>query len=217
MEKYIMETKDQIPHINVDYFEDLTGNISGTSQSNMDEIGLRIKKLRQEKGLSLDDLSSRTGFDSELLKKIETKEIFPQLGMVIKLSKSLDAAFGQVICGAGDKPYAITRSKDQKAVSRSTSKKGGKDVYSYKGLAPEVKGRSMEPLIVKLQETSEKEISTHDGEEFIYVLNGIVLLELGDDHFELEPGDTAYYLSNIPHWIASKSGNATILAVIYGK
>ena len=212
-----METKDQVPHINVDYFENLTGNISGSSQTNMDEIGLRIKKLREEKGLSLDDLSSRTGFDPELLKKIETKEIFPQLGMVIKLSKSLDAAFGQVICGSGDKPYAITRLKDQKAISRSTSKKGGKEVYSYKGLAPEVNGRSMEPLIVQLQETSEKEISTHDGEEFIYVLNGTVLLELGKDHYELAPGDTAYYLSNIPHWIASKNGNATILAVIYGK
>jgi quercetin dioxygenase-like cupin family protein/DNA-binding transcriptional regulator YiaG len=212
-----METNDQIPHINVDYFEDLTGNISGSSQKNMDEIGLRIKKLREEKGLSLDELSSRTGFESDLLKKIENREIFPQLGMVIKLSKSLDAAFGQMICGAGDKPYAITRLKDQKIIARSTSKAGGKDVYSYKGLAPEVKGRSMEPLIVQLKETSEKEISTHDGEEFIYVLSGIVLLELGKDHYELAPGDTAYYLSNIPHWIASKSGDATILAVIYGK
>jgi quercetin dioxygenase-like cupin family protein len=212
-----METKRHIPHINVDYFEDLTGNIAGSSQANMDEIGLRIKKLREEKGLSLDDLSSRTGFDSDLLKKIEHKEILPQLGMVIKLSKSLDAAFGQMICGSGDKPYAITRSKDQKAISRSTSKKSGKDVYSYKSLAPEVKGRSMEPLIVHLQETTEKEISTHDGEEFIYVLYGTVLLELGNDHYELEPGDTAYYLSNIPHWISSKRGNATIMAVIYGK
>jgi quercetin dioxygenase-like cupin family protein/DNA-binding transcriptional regulator YiaG len=212
-----METNNQIPHINVDYFEDLTGNISGSSQTNMDEIGLRIKKLREEKGLSLEELSSRTGFESDLLKKIESREILPQLGMVIKLSKSLDAAFGQMICGAGDKPYAIMRLNDQKTIARSTSKAGGKDVYSYKGLAPEVKGRSMEPLIVQLKETSEKEISTHDGEEFIYVLSGIVLLELGKDHYELEPGDTAYYLSNIPHWIASKSGNATILAVIYGK
>ena len=212
-----MDTNDQIPHINVDYFEDLTGNISGSSQANMDEIGVRIKKLREEKGISLDELSSRTGFDAEVLKKIESREILPQLGMIIKLSKSLDAAFGQMICGSGDKPYAITRLKDQKAISRSTSKKGGKDVYSYKSLAPEVQGRNMEPLIVQLQETSEKEISIHDGEEFIYVLNGTVLLELGDDHYELEPGDSAYYLSNIPHWIASKSGSATILATIYGK
>jgi len=212
-----MDTKNQTPHINVDYFEDLTGDISETGNDGVDEIGRRIKILRKEKGLSLEDLSAKTGFSADLLKKIETREIYPQLGTVIKLSKSLDAAFGQLISGAGDKPYTITRLKDQKHVSRSTSQKSGKHIYSYKGLAPEVKGRSMEPLIVQLQETPEKEISTHDGEEFVYVLNGTVLLELGEDKFELEPGDSAYYLSNTPHWIASKSGNSTILAVIYGK
>lgn len=209
--------KNQIPHINVDYFEDLTGDISDTGKDGVDEIGRRLKALREEKGLSLEDLSAKTGFDSDLLEKIETREVYPQLGTVIKLSKSLDAAFGQLISGAGDKPYAITRLKDQKTVSRSTSQKGEKHIYSYKGLAPEVEGRHMEPLIVQLQEAPEKELSTHDGEEFIYVLNGTVLLELGEDNFELEPGDSAYYLSNTPHWIASKSGSATILAVIYGK
>jgi len=209
-----MKTK---PHINVDYFEDLTGDISESGQDGIDEIGPRLKSLRKEKGLSLEGLSSKTGFEAELLAGIESGEISPQLGTVIKLSKSLDAAFGQVISGAGDKPYAITRLKDQKAISRSTSGKGGKHIYSYKSLAPEVKGRTMEPLIVQLQESSEKEISTHDGEEFIYVLNGTVALLLGEDQFELEPGDSAYYLSNTPHWITSKSGNATILAVIYGK
>jgi transcriptional regulator with XRE-family HTH domain len=212
-----MEIKDQTPHINVDYFEDLTGDISDSGQDTVDEIGKRIKSLREEKGLSLDDLAAKTGFDADLLAKIENREVYPQLGTVIKLSKSLDAAFGQILSGAGDKPYAITRLKDQKTISRSTSQKGEKHIYSYKGLAPEVKGRNMEPLIVQLQETPEKEISSHDGEEFIYVLNGTVLLEIGEDRFELEPGDSAYYLSNIPHWIASKSGNSTILAVLYSE
>ncbi len=212
-----MEIKDQTPHINVDYFEDLTGDIRTPEQDSSIHIGERIRKLREEKGLSLEELSARTGFDGQLLSQIEKNEVSPQLGTILRLSKSLDGAFGQLLSGEGDKPYAITRLKDRKTVSRSTSQKGQKHIYSYKGLAPEVEGRSMEPLIVQLQETPEKEISTHDGEEFIYVLNGTVLLELGEDHFELEPGDSAYYLSNTPHWIAAKSGQATILAVIYGK
>jgi transcriptional regulator with XRE-family HTH domain len=203
------------PHINVDYFENLTGDISRTGPEGMDEIGKRIKSLREQKGMSLEELSNMTGFDADLLSKIESQEIHPQLGTVIKLSKSLDAAFGQLICGQGDKPYSITRMKDQKPVARSTSHKGQKHVYTYKGLAPEVRGRNMEPLVVQLQECFEKELSSHDGEEFVYVLNGTVILEIGDDKFELEPGDSAYYLSNIPHWIASKTGRSTILAVIY--
>ncbi|GBC62684.1 XRE family transcriptional regulator [Desulfonema ishimotonii] len=209
--------KEQTPHINVDYFEDLTGDIAAEKSEGQEEIGLRLRSLREEKGMSLGELSRLTGFDADFLSKIETREVYPQLGTVIRLSKALDAAFGQIIAGAGDKPYAITRMRDQKTVSRSTSHKGEKHIYSYKGLAPEVRGRSMEPLIVQLQESPEKDLSSHDGEEFIYVLNGTAVLELGDERFELEPGDSVYYLSSVPHWIAAKSATATILAVIYDK
>jgi len=212
-----MTPQEQPPHINVDYFEDLTGDIAESGQSGIDEIGKRLKSLREEKGLSLEELSGRTGFDAEFLAKIERQEIYPQLGTVIKLSKSLDAALGQVLAGKGDKPYSITRRRDQRTVARSTSHKGQKNIYTYKGLASEVKGRNMEPLIVHLQGASEKELSQHDGEEFIYVLSGSVVLEIGDDHFELDPGDSVYYLSTIPHWIAAKSDGAIILAVIYDK
>lgn len=212
-----MTSQEQTPHINMDYFEDLTGDISISGQGGIQEIGKRLKSLRQEKGITLDELARRTGFDADFLAKIERQEIYPQLGTIIKLSKSMDAAFGQVLAGKGDKPYSITRRKDQKTVARSTSHKGQKNVYTYKGLAPEVKGRSMEPLIVQLQAAPDKELSQHDGEEFIYVLSGTVLLEIGEDHFDLEPGDSAYYLSTIPHWIAAKDDSATILAVIYDK
>ena len=84
-------------------------------------------------------------------------------------------------------------------------------------LAPDVKGRNMEALIVKLKENPDEEVSIHEGEEFIYVLEGTVSLKIGADAFELEPGDSAYYLSTTPHLIAAKSGESTIIAVLYGR
>ena len=208
-----METKK--PHINVDYFEDLTGDISPGAPSGVQGIGPRIKALREEKGLSLDELSKMTGFEIALLSQIENDEIKPQLGTVMRLSKALDSAFGRLVSGVGDRLYAVTRRSEQKIVSRSTSRKGQQQLYTYRSLAPEVKGRHMEALIVQLEENPDKEMSIHNGEEFIYVLKGAVLLEVGDDRFELEPGDSAYYLSTTPHLIAAKSSSATILAVIY--
>ena len=210
-----METKNQKPHINVDFFEDLTGDISESTPTGEEEIGKRIKTLREEKGLSLDELSNLTGFEVELLSNIETSKVQPQLGTVMKLSKALDSAFSRLVSGVGDKMYAITRKNEQKVVSRSTSQKGKKQVYTYKSLAPEVKGRHMEAFIVQLEENPDQEISVHNGEEFIYALDGVVALSLGEDKFFLEPGDSAYYLSTIPHLVASKSGKATILAVLY--
>lgn len=210
-----METKKKPPHINVDFFEDLTGDISEDPHDGVDEIGKRIRMLREEKGISLDELSNMTGFDVELLSNIENNIVQPQLGTVIRLSKALDSAFGRLISGIGNRIYSITRKHEQKVVSRSTAKKGKKQVYTYKSLAPEVKGRHMEALIVQLEENPDIEVSVHDGEEFIYVLDGIVVLNIGEDTFDLEPGDSAYYLSTTPHLVASKKGKATILAVLY--
>ena len=132
-----MVSKKITPHINVDFFEDLTGDICQTTGKGVDEIGKRIKALREQKGLSLDELSHMTGFDVEFLSNIETNQVQPQLGTVIKLSKALDSAFSRLISGTGDRIYSITRKKEQKIVSRSTSQKGKKQVYIYKSLAPE--------------------------------------------------------------------------------
>lgn len=210
-----METKDQKPHINVDYFEDLTGSISSTEGDSVDAIGQRVKDLREEKGLSLDELSKLTGFETDFLSGIEKNEIQPQLGTVMKLSKALDAAFGRLVSGVGNKFYSITRKSEQKTIHRSTSQKGAKAAYMYKSLAPEVKGRHMEALIVQLDENPEQKESVHGGEEFVHVLEGTVSLKIGEENFDLEPGDSAYYLSTTPHLIASKSGKSTILAVVY--
>ncbi len=210
-----MDNDPRKHYVCVDYFEDLTGEITAGKKEDTEEIGQRVAGLRKEKGLSLEELASLTGFDISFLSDIENNRIHPQLGTLIKLSKALDAAVGRIISGAGDRPYSVTRKTERKTISRSTSRQGEKDIYAYKDLAPEVKGRHMEALIVQLEEGPDEERSVHDGEEFIFVLDGLVLLEIGEEVFELEPGDSAYYLSTTPHLVTSKRGRSTILAVLY--
>jgi len=203
------------PHINVDYFKGLTGEISKSNQNNIEEIGSRVRFIRKEKNVSLEELSKLTGFEVDFLSKIEKDDAQPQLGNMIKLSKALDSAFGRIVSGIGDKLYSITRKDERTKISRSTSQKGKKQVYQYMSLTPEVKGRHMQTLMVQLEENPDDEMSVHDGEEFIYVLDGIVSLKIGQEQFEFEPGDSVYYLSTTPHLIAAKNEKATILAVLY--
>ena len=210
-----MEKKDNIPHINLDYFEDLTGNIKNGDPGDVDEVGKRIKNLREERGISIEALSDLTGFEVSRLENIENGREKPQLGTVMKLSKALDSAVGHLVSGKGNKLYSITRKNERKQISRSTSKTDSQKVYSYMSLAPEVQGRHMEALIVQLEKMDNKEISIHSGEEFIFVLDGIVNLTIGKDTYDLEPGDSAYYLSTTPHFITAKTNKATILAVLY--
>ena len=212
-----MDNKDSKPPINVDYFEDLTGEISKSGETQVESVGERLNVLRKEKGLSLEELSKLTGFDVAFLEDIELNRVQPQLGTSIKLSKALDSAFGRIVSGQGNRLYSVTRKDEKVTISRSTSKKGQKEVYTYMSLAPDVKGRHMEALIVELQENPDEEMSVHAGEEFIHVLGGVVSLKIGADAFDLEPGDSVYYLSTTPHLIAAKKGEATILAVLYGR
>jgi len=210
-----MEKKTPKPYINVDFFEDLTGAIPETTREGIEEVGMRIKKLREQKGLSLEEVSKLTGFDVGFLERIEKEEVQPQLGTVIKLSKALDSAFGRIVSGVGNRLYSVTRKNERRIVARSTSHTGKRKAYTYMSLAPEVKGRHMEALLVQLEEDPEEEISVHEGEEFIFVLDGIVKMKIGEDAFELEPGDSIYYLSTTPHHISAADGKATILAVLY--
>lgn len=139
-----MEKEDKVPHINVDYFEDLTGNIEDDEGRSVDEVGQRIRQLREERGISLQDLSDLTGFNVAQLKDIESGREKPQLGTVMKLSKALDSAVGRLVSGMGTRLYSITRKNERKPVARSASKTSKKSVYSYMSLAPEVQGRHME-------------------------------------------------------------------------
>lgn len=210
-----MDPEDKTPHMDVDAFKDLTADIPKPGREFEEEIGGRIKKIREEKGLSLDTLAKLTGFDAEFLSKIEKKEVQPQLGTVMRLSKVLDSTLNLLVFGAGEKDYVVTRKNERKSIKRSMTREGNRQLYTYKSLAPEVKGRHMEALIVQLEKNPDEITSKHEGEEFIYILEGTAIMKIGDDRFDLEPGDSVYYMSTTPHMIASKKGRATILAVLY--
>lgn len=185
------------------------------SPDTVESVGERIKKIRETEGISLEDLSSRTGFPVELLSQIENRTVSPQIGTIIKLAKSLKTVFGTLTAEEGEKPYSIVRQSERKVVSRPAAQKGHH--YTYMSLASDVKGRHMESFIVKLEpETPDQELSIHEGEEFIFVIDGEMKAKLGEKEEILSTGDTIYYLSNIPHLVTSNRKEPTyILAVIY--
>ena len=203
------------PHISVDYFEDLTGAISAAGAGAKEErVGERIRRLRTEKGVSLEMLAKATGCAIEELRSYENGTAQPQLGALMKLSRALDTIIGKLLSGEGEKSFAVIRRETGQPIERSATD-GQKKVYSYYSLGSQVKDRHMEPLIVHLEESPQGKPSVHDGEEFIHVLEGRVRLVIDQEVYELEPGDSVYYKSSVPHLVAAAHGKAVILAVLY--
>jgi transcriptional regulator with XRE-family HTH domain len=176
----------------------------------------RIRMVREMRGLTIKDLSSRTGIDTETLIHIESGKVVPALGQLVKLGKALDMKMGYFISPGIDEPLTVVRKHERRSVSRYGEAKSMLYGYSYESLAPDKANRLMEPFIVSLVPTQIQEFSTHAGQEFIYVLEGEIKVQVGDRADSLKPGDAVYYDSNQPHSVrCAGTTPAKVLAVIY--
>ena len=181
-------------------------------------IGEKIRDLREKRGFSLQDMANRTGYSSAILSQIENHMVSPPLGALIKLAKALEVKVGTFF---GDEPresYAIVRKDERRSISRFASKEGVSYGYSYESLGFDKKDRHMEPFLVAREPATVKseKLSTHEGEEFIFVLEGEMEAILGTHKDILYAGDCIYYDSTIPHKVQCHRNIPTkILAVIW--
>ncbi|UCG13788.1 MAG: cupin domain-containing protein [Deltaproteobacteria bacterium] len=182
-------------------------------------VGERVKTLREKKGLSLWDVSQRTGFSEEMLERIEADAVAPPLGTLTKLAKALEMKMGYLLTGGESKPFVVTRKDERKPVSRHADQQQKQYGYSYLSLAPGMRDRNMEPFLVTLAPVSEEMPgSVHEGEEFLYVLEGEMEVVIGEHREVLYPGDAIYYDSTIPHQVMCRRDQPTrILAVLFAE
>jgi quercetin dioxygenase-like cupin family protein len=185
-------------------------------------MGERIAEIRKTYSISREDLSQRSGVPVDLIAKIEDAGLIPDLAPLIKISRGLGVRLGTllddheqlgpVICRAG-KAASSTRFRTGLPEGVSDS---GDHGLSFNALAADKNGRHMEPFIVTIEADAKQEKSAHEGEEFIYVLEGTLLLEYGKDTDTLKTGDSVYYDSIVPHRVVSADSNPVkILAVVY--
>ena len=193
-------------------------NLSGMGavEEVKESVGDRIRRSREIRGLTVKDLSSRAGIDIDMLRRIESGEVIPALGQLVKLGKALDMKMGYFISPGIDKPMTVVRKHERRAVSRYGEAKSMLYGYSYESLAPDKANRLMEPFIVSLVPTQIQEFSTHAGQEFLYVLEGEIKVQVGDRADSLKPGDAVYYDSDQPHVVRCVGSTpAKVLAVLY--
>ena len=209
----------QDPH-EIDFLE----GISRSSEHDLEPeepigVGERIKQLRELKKLSLGDVAQRTGISEQMLESIEADATAPPLGILTKLARALEMKMGYLLTTGDPRPFVITRKDERKPVSRHAAEQQRKYGYSYLSLSPGMRDRNMEPFLVTLSPTLEEVPgSVHEGEEFIYVLEGEMEVIIGEHQEILYPGDTIYYHSSIPHVVKCHQGKPSkILAVLFAE
>lgn len=184
-------------------------------------VGHKIKGMRESKNLSVEEIAERSGLSADQVEAIENDENLPSLGPLIKIARALGVrlgtfmddndALGPVVCRAAER-------EANHSISFSNGAAGARKHMEYHPLAKEKAGRHMEPFIIDIAPSEEKEfqLSAHEGEEFIYVMQGEVEIAYGKDTYRLAEGDSIYYDSIVRHHVHGAPGQpARILALVY--
>lgn len=181
-------------------------------------VGQRIADYRAKAGLNIDDLAERTGLESGFLKSVEESDVYPSLGPLIKIARVLGVRLGTFLDDHISEDPLIVRLEDRQ--QQLTTHRGDKkpaEVVFY-SLGHGKTDRHMEPFYIELLPESGKDqpLSSHEGEEFVVVLSGQAQLVYGEDRTILNPGDSVYYNSIVPHHLGCYGDEkARIYAVLY--
>jgi transcriptional regulator with XRE-family HTH domain len=167
----------------------------------MDErqIVENIKRIRQAKRVSLEQLAKIAGLTKGYISKIEHSQKAPPISTLFKIAKALDTEASVLIAEASSEaPEKTSICIVRKDERREVVSRGTFYGYRYESLAYKKIGKSMEPYILE-PAFDERAIFSHDGEEFMYVLEGIHEFVFNNHRYILKEGDSVYYDSKIPH------------------
>jgi transcriptional regulator with XRE-family HTH domain len=183
----------------------------------MDErsIARNIKTLRLNKKMSLDELSKLTGLTKGYLSKIERSNKAPPLSTLNKIALTLGVDVTFLMKEDTEKIKDTKLTIIRKDKGKKVITKGALYGYEYEAIAYNKQGKNMEPFIIT-PALDKEVIFQHDGEEFMYVLEGTHEFTYDGRKYILKKGDSIYFDSRIPHSGRSLGNKkAKILTVIY--
>ncbi|MBT8334244.1 MAG: helix-turn-helix transcriptional regulator [Desulfobacterales bacterium] len=180
------------------------------------DLGRQIRNLRNQRDLTLKDLSKLTGLSKPNLSQIENNLVTPPIATLINIATALGVPIGSFFQRSSQETnVVVVRKEDRYGIAKGPhiSHIG----YQYEPLAYPKVDKSMEPFIVHMEKREAKEIvyNNHRGEEFLIVLEGTLEFRYGDTVFTLMEGDSLYFDSSIPHGYRGLTGTVKTLVVIY--
>lgn len=173
----------------------------------------------QTKNLTLEDVTERSGLTKEQVDIVIHSDTIPSLAPVIKIARALGVRLGTFLDDIEEMgPVVQKKSAIGNAVKFSSQLSTANSHLDFYSLAATKSGRHIEPFIIDIQPSTENEpiLSSHEGEEFLYVLQGKVKIIYGTKTYMLSEGDSIFYDSIVNHLVSAVDNvSAKILAVVY--
>jgi len=171
-------------------------------------VGKKIKKARTEKKVSFSTLANETGFSIDYIKDIEAGKETPPVGALLQIARALEIDSGFLL-----------RKQKQALEKRVKSYTERTENYAYTTLTPGAENKHLKAFKVVIEPmTDHKGIGyQHEGEEFVYVLEGKIEITVGENINRLKKGETLHFNSGIRHKMRNIGNEkAELIVVIYG-
>ncbi|AQA10777.1 helix-turn-helix transcriptional regulator [Streptomyces samsunensis] len=171
----------------------------------LDAVGPRLRALRRDRGITLAELAATTGVSESTLSRLESGQRRPSLELLLPLARIYDVPLDDLV-GAprtGDPRIHLKPVRRFGMTFVPLSRRPG-GVHAFKMIIP----ARPEPL--------EPTPQTHEGFEWLYVLNGRLRLVIGERDLTLPPGEAAEFDTSLPHWLGSADGGVVELLILFG-
>ena len=169
-------------------------------------VGGRLRTLRQQRETTLTDLSAATGISVSTLSRLESGQRRPTLELLLPLARAYGVQIDELV-GApttGD-PRVHLRPVMREGMTMLPLTRRAGGLQAYKLIIPGAPTRSV------------PQPKTHEGYEWLYVLNGRLRLVLSDQDLVLTPGEAAEFDTREPHWFASADPSSVEILILFGR
>lgn len=164
---------------------------------NLVELAQRLRRLRQDRNLTIDDVAARSGLTRSWWSKVENFRITPSLPAMFRVASALGVTVAELFEGLEDRPELVIVRKHERVRFHRDAEVSS---ILYESLAHTRPSRSMDPMMLTLEAGAGRDVAlAHEGEEFLIVLEGQVVFEFGERRVELSAGDNLYFDATVKH------------------
>lgn len=173
--------------------------------SKIQSVGEKIREMREKLKLDIEKLAEKTGYEPDYLRELEEGKVSPAVGALIQISRAMSLDSSELLA-------------DEKKEARRKSHLKRTKAYSYKSLTPEDEDKHLWAYLVTLDPKKEHEMVAykHEGEEFMFVIDGKVEVKVGEDIHIIKKGEHVHFNSGIQHHLKNLSSKvSTLIVVVY--
>jgi transcriptional regulator with XRE-family HTH domain len=166
------------------------------------EVGPRLRRLRQARSITLTALAATTGISKSTLSRLEAGQRKPSLELLLPLAAAYQVPLDELV-GAPEVGDPRIRFKPRV--------RNGRMVFP---LTQQSSGLAVWKVVIPPER--ERELRTHDGYEWLYVLSGEMRLILGEHDITMGPGEVAEFDTRMPHWFGPSGDQPVEILSVHG-